>query len=108
MDKQQHRGIQASATAVRVQLRLAAGDFDMRAGVLPLEPMVFSADAGAGAGVPEKEPRELVPEVPDGAGKRASGQRDVLAARGHGGRGAGDRTMVCAQDGEGGAVTRCT
>ena len=58
---------------VRIQLRLAQGNFHLRAGILSLESVVFSAHAGARHRLPKKEPRELVPEMPDGAGERAGG-----------------------------------
>src|SRR5207245_5836864 len=90
-----HRGISESAATVRVQLRLAARDLDLRAGVLPLEPVVFPAHAGARAGVPQKEPGELVPEVLHGPCERASvARRLLLAARRYAGGIARDRTVV--------------
>src|SRR5262249_3858423 len=72
LDQQQHCGIPADATAFRIQLRLAAGNFYMRTGILPLEPMVFSAHARKGAGVSQESARELVSEVLHRAGERAS------------------------------------
>ena len=79
---------------VWLQLRLAARDFHVRAGILPLEPVVFSADAGEGNRLPQKEPRELVSEVRDGAGERAGDRRVLLAARDDAGGSEGDRAVV--------------
>src|SRR5216683_8277373 len=95
MDQQKHCGISARVEALWVQLRLAAGDFDLRAGLLPLESVVFLAHAGARAGLPQEEPRELVSQVLHGAGERASiARRLLLAARGHAGGITRDRTVV--------------
>src|SRR5579863_1971426 len=80
LDQQQHCRVSACAAALWVQLRLAARNFDVRAGILPLESVVFSADAGARAGVSKEEPRQLVPEVLYGAGDRTGGYRILLAA----------------------------
>ena len=80
MDQEKHCGISARAAALWVQLRLAPGDFDLRAGVLPLEPVVFSAHAGARAGLPQEKPRELVSEMLHGAGERASVAGRLLLA----------------------------
>src|ERR1700722_14899178 len=80
LDEQQHCRISARAAALWVQLRLAARDFDLRAGILPVESVVFSADVGARAGVSKKEPRELVSEVLHGAGERAGGEWVLLAS----------------------------
>src|SRR5579859_7356401 len=68
VEEQQHRRISAHAEAVWVQLRLAARNIHLRAGILPLEPVVLPADAGEGAGVPEKGAGELVPQVLHRAG----------------------------------------
>src|SRR2546421_10547576 len=93
-DQQKHCGISARAAALWIQLRLAAGDFYLRTGVLPLEPVVFSAHAGTRAGVPEKEPGELVSEMLHGAGKRASREwRLLLATRRHAGGITRDRAV---------------
>ena len=71
----------------------------MRAGILPVEPVVFPMHAGARASVPEKEPRELVPEVLHGAGERASDKwRLLLETRRHAGGIAGDRAVVFEDD----------
>src|SRR6267142_2236299 len=80
MDEHEYRIVQARVPAVRVQLRLAQGNFHLRAGVLPVEPMVFSADARARYRLPETQPGELVPEVPNRAGQRAGGERVLLAS----------------------------
>src|SRR2546421_12699901 len=77
-DQQKHCGISARAAALWIQLRLAAGDFYLRAGVLPLETVGFSAHAGTPAGVPGKEPGGLGPEMVHRAGKRASGEWRVV------------------------------
>src|SRR6266403_319128 len=62
--------------------------------------MVLPAHAGTGAGLPEEEPRQLVPEVLHGAGERTSGKwRLLLAARRHVGGVARDRTVVPQDDG---------
>src|SRR5260370_9421021 len=99
MDEQKHCGISARVEALWVQLRLASGDFDVRAGILPLEPMVFPGDAGPRAGVPEKEPRELVSQVLHGAGQRAGGEwRLLLAARRYAGGIARNRAVVPEDD----------
>ncbi len=63
------------------QLRLGARNFHLRAGILSLESVVFSADARARPGLPQAQPRELVPAVPDRARQRASDRRLLLAAR---------------------------
>ena len=76
----------ARAAPVRVQLRLAARNFDLRAGILPLEPVVLPAHAGEGNCVPQEEPSELVPAMPDRAGQRAGDRRLLLAARDDAGR----------------------
>jgi len=98
-------GISARAAALWVQLRLAARNFDMRAGILPVEPVVFPADAGARTGVPEKEPRELVPEMLHGAGERTGDKwRLLLETRRHAGGIARDRAVVPENDGVCGSV----
>src|SRR6266481_1464130 len=95
MDQQEHCGISARVEALWVQLRLAARDFDLRAGILPLEPVVLPPHAGARAGLPEEEPRELVPEVLYRSGERASREwRLLLAPRRHAGGIARNRTVV--------------
>src|SRR5437879_6387570 len=83
VDEPEHRGVQTRAETIRVQLRLAAGNLDLRAGILQVEPVVFPAPAGARAGLPQEKPRELVSEVRHGAGKRTGGERLLLAARRH-------------------------
>src|SRR5882757_4612801 len=95
MDQREHCGISARPEALWLQLRLAARDFHLRAGILPLEPVVLPAHAGARASLPQEEPRELVSQVLYGAGERASiARRLLLAARGHAGGITRDRTMV--------------
>ena len=69
------RNFRGCCGALGFQLRLAAGNFDVRAGILPVEPVVLSADVGARNRIPEKEPGELVSEVLHGAGERAGGER---------------------------------
>src|ERR1019366_8029155 len=83
MDVRQHRLHETGVRAVRFQLRLVQGANHLPAGILPLEPVVLPEDAGAGTGLPEKSPGELVPGLPDGSGKRAGGGRMLLAARGN-------------------------
>ncbi len=68
----------SASAAVRLQLRLAPGNFHLRAGILPLEPVVFPPHAGTRHRLPQTQPRELVPEVPDRAGERA-GRRTAAA-----------------------------
>ena len=64
----------------RLQLRLGSRSLHLRAGVLPLEPVVLPEDAGARPGVPQEVAGELVPGVRHGAGERAGGRRLLLAA----------------------------
>ena len=66
----------------------------LRARILPLEPVVFSAHAGARPGLSQAQPGELVPQVPDRAGQRAGGGRLLLAARRYAGGSQRDRAMV--------------
>src|SRR5258708_24489923 len=95
MDQQKHCGISARAAARWVELRLASGNFDLRAGILSVEPVVLPAHAGTRAGLPKKKPCELVSQVLHGVGERASvARRLLLAARGHAGGITRDRTMV--------------
>src|SRR5262249_1716457 len=95
LDQQQHRAIPKSAAPLRLQLRLAAGNLHLRAGALPLEPGVFPADAGAWFGIPQEEPRQLVPEMLHRAGQRTGSQRWVLLAPRRYARGiARDRAVV--------------
>ncbi len=94
MDQRQHRADESGLPAVRLQLRLAARDFHLRAGILPLEPVVFPAHARARPGLPQTQPGELVSEVPDGAGQRTGGGRLLLAARRHARGGQRDRAVV--------------
>ena len=60
MDEREYRGISARAAPIRIQLRLAARNFHLRAGILQVEPVVFPADAGEGNRVPQEEQGELV------------------------------------------------
>ena len=53
MDQREHRADEGGVQAVWLQLRLAARNFHLRAGILPLEPVVFSAHAREGAGLPQ-------------------------------------------------------
>ena len=73
LDQRQHRADEVGLQALRLQLRLAPRNFHLRAGILPLESVVFSAHARARAGVSQAQPRELVSAMPDGAGERAGG-----------------------------------
>src|SRR5258708_4065330 len=99
MDQQEHCGISARPAALWLQLRLAARDFHLRAGILPLEPVVLPAHAGARAGLPQEEPRELVSQVLHGAGQRAGGEwRLLLAARRYAGGIARNRAVVPEDD----------
>ncbi len=52
-----------------LELRLGDGNHYLPARVLPLEPVVLSAHAGARAGVSQEEQGELVPAVRHGAGE---------------------------------------
>src|SRR5690242_3288778 len=69
MDQREYRPNEGRLPAVWFQLRLAAGNLDLRARILPLEPMVFSADARARIGLPQTKPRQLVSGMQDGAGQ---------------------------------------
>src|SRR5579875_2243357 len=55
-----------------------------------MEPVVLPAHVWAGSGLPQEEPRELVPAVRNRARERAGGERLLLAAR----RYAGDRART--------------
>ncbi len=45
MDREKYRRVPAGVAAVRIQLRLAPRNFDLRSGILPLEPVAVPADA---------------------------------------------------------------
>ena len=94
MDQREHRANEGGLPALWLQLRLAARNLHLRAGVLPLEPVVFPAHARARAGLSQTEPGELVSEVPNGAGQRTSDRRLLLAARRYASRGQGNRAVV--------------
>ena len=69
VDEHEHCVIQTCPAQIRIQLRLAARDFHVRAGILSLEPVVFPADARKGNRLPQTQPRELVPEMRDRVGE---------------------------------------
>ena len=94
VDQSEYRVLQARLPPVWIQLRLAARDFHVRTGILQVEPVVFPAHAGKGNRLPQAQPRELVPEMRDGAGERAGGERVLLAARRYASRRESDRAVV--------------
>ena len=69
----------ASFKQVRRVLRLVPPAAHLRPGVLPLDAVAVPEAARAGAGLPQVQPGELVPQRPDRAGQRA-GRRRVLRA----------------------------
>ena len=77
-----------------LQLRLGPRGLHLRAGILPLEPVVLPAHAGARPGLPQEGAGQLVPQVRHRAGQRAGGGRLLLAARVHARRAARPRTVV--------------
>ena len=58
-----------TAPALRVQLRLGPRDLHLRAGILPLEPVVLPEDAGARPGLSQEGAGELVSGVRHRAGQ---------------------------------------
>ena len=62
------------------QLRVGAGNRDLSARVLPLEPVAVHPDVRAGARVPAEVDGQLVPELPDRAGQRAGRGRRAAGA----------------------------
>ena len=79
----QYRRDEAADEAARICLRLEPRDLDLRARVLPLEPVVFFEDARTRAGLPQASAAELVPRMCHRAGQRAGGGRLLLASRNH-------------------------
>ena len=67
------------------QLRVGAGDRDLPAGLLPLEPVAVPEDARARSRVSQALERQLVPELQHGPRQRAGRRRRLLALR-HAGR----------------------
>ena len=65
----------------RYGFRLGQRDHDLPAGLLSLEPVVLSEDAGARACLSQAEQGELVSAVRHRACERAGGKRLLLAAR---------------------------
>src|SRR5579863_4919994 len=96
MDTFKYRADEGGVQTVRVQLRLAARNFNVRTGILSLEPVVFPPNARTRSGLSQTQQSELVPAVPDRAGERAGSRRMLLAARNHARRSQRDRTMVSA------------
>src|SRR6185437_12747953 len=94
MDERKYPGISPCAAAIRIQLRLAARDFDVRAGVLPVEPVVFPAHAGERHRLSQEEQSELVPGMRHSARERTSDRRILLASRDDAGRTKGTRAVV--------------
>ena len=63
-----------------LQLRLGSRSLHLRAGILPLEPVVLPEDARARPGLSQEGAGELVPGMRHRAGQRAGGRRLLLAA----------------------------
>ena len=66
----------------------------LRAGILPLEPVVLSENARARPGLPQESAGQLVPEMRHRAGQRTGGGRLLLAARRYARRAARARAVV--------------
>ena len=94
MDPGQHRLHEVAAPEHGLLVRLDAGGHVLRAGVLPVESVVFPQDAGARLGLPEDGTGQLVRALPVGPQQRAGGGRGLLAAHGHAGGAARAGTMV--------------
>jgi leucyl-tRNA synthetase len=62
MDEVQYRRDEAAASPHGFQLRLGSGNHDVRARVLPLEPVVLPQDAGARPGVSQERAGNWCPE----------------------------------------------
>src|SRR5579862_5100996 len=75
----QYRRVSPGAATIRIQLRLAARNFDVRSRILQMESVAIPANAGEGDRVPQEEQGELVSEVPDRAGERTGDRRLLLA-----------------------------
>ena len=79
VDLREHLAAQEELPRVRLVVRLVAHPAHERPRVLPLEPVAVPEAARAGPGVPQGQPRQLVPERPDRARERA-GRRWALRA----------------------------
>src|SRR5579863_4529366 len=80
MDAGQHRKDEAADEPAGLCLRLVARNHNLPAGLLQVEPVVLSQTLRARAGVSQEEQGELVSEVRDRPGERASSRRLLLAA----------------------------
>ena len=76
----EYRGVSPGPAAIRVQLRLAARNFDVRAGILQVESVALPSNAGEGDRISKEEQGELVSAVPDRSGERTGDRRLLLAA----------------------------
>ena len=83
VDPAEHRGHEEDPPPLRLQLRLGPRSLHLRARILPLEPVVLPADAGARPGLSQEGAGQLVPQVRHRAGQRAGGGRLLLAPRRH-------------------------
>ena len=71
----QHRQVDRVVPQVRRVVRLVAHVQHQRPGVLPLDAVAVPGAVQAGAGLPQEQPGQLVPQRPDRAGQRAGRRR---------------------------------
>ena len=66
----------------------------LRPGVLPLDPVAVPEVPRAGAGLPQEQPGQLVPQRPDRAGQRAGRRRPLRALRRRGHQARADAVVL--------------
>ena len=98
VDPREHRGHEAAAKHVRLQLRLGLRNVQLRAGLLSLEPVVLPAHVGERPRLSQAGHCELVPRLRHSAGQRAGRRRLLLAPRRHASRVARARPVVLPYD----------
>src|SRR5439155_18020343 len=81
VDVVQHRRDERANAPHGIRLRLAARNLELRAGILPVEPVVLLENARARAGVSQAGAAQLVPGMRYCSGERAGGGRVLLAPR---------------------------
>ncbi len=90
----QHRHPGGVDEALRALLRLVAAAAHLRPRLLPLDAVALLEVPRARAGLPQEQPRQLVPAGPDGAGQRAGGRRRVRALRRDGDQARADAVVL--------------